>query len=216
MTGARRGREAEAERWLLAFAAAIFVGHQVPTFIGPWVDLLTPFLVVGTAAGLLLALRARPAALAAAIVAAVAYVDGHGIHLAANAIGEEPLAGSAEDVAHFWDEQFGHIEWHLGWFALLASFCLAERGLEPSRGRPGRAGVCAASLLGFALFTGTVEGGTWPLELAATAVFAAWTARERRPLLVLAAGGFALAAVLIGVWAAWHGGVPQFSEVGWI
>jgi hypothetical protein len=38
----------------------------------------------------------------------------------------------------------------------------------------------------------------------------------RRPVLTTCAGAYALAAALIGIWAAWHGGVPQFSDVGWV
>ena len=103
------------ERGLLAFAIAVFVLHQLPAPIGEagtWVDLATPLAVLGAAAW---ALRgARGAAVATAVVGAVLYVDGHGIHLAANDIRHEHPTGSVEDVAHFWDERFGHIEWHLG------------------------------------------------------------------------------------------------------
>jgi hypothetical protein len=71
-------------------------------------------------------------------------------------------------------------------------------------------------MLGFTLFTNTVEGGTWWLALAAGAVFAAWAVRERRHLLLTCAAAFAAATALIGVWAIWQGGLPQFSEAGLI
>jgi hypothetical protein len=61
--------------------------------------------------------------------------------------------------------------------------------------------LLAALVLGFTLFTSTVEGGTWWLELGATAVFVAWAAARPRPLLVTCAAAFVLAATLIGVWA---------------
>jgi hypothetical protein len=35
-------------------------------------------------------------------------------------------------------------------------------------------------------------------------------------VLTTCAGAFALPAMLIGVWAVWHGGVPEFSDVGWL
>lgn len=199
---------------LLAFAGAVFVFHHLPTLAGDtagdWIDLVTPFAVVGTSA-LVLGRRLPVLALVVAVVGAILYVDGHGIHLAANSIGHEHLTGDAKDVTHFWDEEWGHAEWHLGLFALAGAFCLAERGRTVQVDR--RVAVLAALMLGWTFFTSTVEGGTWWLELAATAVFVPWAVSARRPLLSAFAGAFALSALLIGIWAVWHGGVPQFSEV---
>jgi hypothetical protein len=201
-------------RALLAFSAVFLVFHHLPSFAGEtagdWVDLVTPFAVVAASVPLL-GRRAPAYALAVALLGAVLYVDGHGIHLAANSIGHEELAGDAEDVTHFWDETWGHLEWHLGWFLLIGGFCLAERARLVRVARP--FAVLGALALGWTLFTSTVEGGTWWLELAATAVFVPWAFVARRPLLSAFAAAFGLAAVLIGIWALWHTGVPQFSEV---
>ena len=199
---------------LLTFAGAVFVFHHLPTLAGDtagdWVDLFTPFAVIGASA-LVLGRRVVPVALVVALAGAILYVDGHGIHLAANSIGHEDLSGEAKDVTHFWDEDWGHGEWHLGLFVLVGAFCLAERRRPVRVDR--RLAVLAALLLGWTFFTSTVEGGTWWLELAATAVFVPWAISARRPLLSACAAAFALGAVLIGIWAVWHGGVPQFSEV---
>jgi hypothetical protein len=205
------------ERALLAFAASVFVFHHLPTAAGDagdWIDLATPFAVVGAAAALLVALRPAATALTVALLAALLYVDGHGIHLAANSIAGESPTGEAEDAAHFWDERFGHVEWHVGWIGLIGAFCLADRARRVALGTRVQAAI--ALLLGFTLFTSTVEGQTWWLELGAAALFAAWAAVDRRPLLVTAAAAFAVGAVLIGVWAIWQGGVPEFSEAGLI
>jgi hypothetical protein len=201
---------------LLAFSLAVFVFHQVPAIRGgslaDWMDLFTPIVVIGTA--VFLFRRNTPwLALAVAGLGAVLYVDGHGIHLAANSIRAEELTGKAEDVAFFWDEQWGHFEWHLGWFVLIAGFCLAERD-RLIRLRWWQ-GALSALLLGWTLFATTVEGRTWWLELGATAVFAGWAYTARRPLLVACAAAFGLAALLIGIWAVWQGGVPEFSDVGY-
>jgi hypothetical protein len=201
------------ERALIAFAAAVFVFHHLPTAVGEagdWVDLATPVMVVGAAAALLASLRAPPAALAVAFISAILYVDGHGIHLAANSIARESPTGDAERTAHFWDESFSHVEWHLGWIGLVGAFCLAERAA--ARPLSGFIQVATAVLLGATFFTSTVEGGTWWLALAAGSVFVAWALRDRRPILVASAAAFAVAAVLMAVWAVWQGGVPQFSE----
>lgn len=198
---------------LLAFAIAVFVVQQVPAFTGrngTWIDLVTPFVVIGFAAW---GLRDAPdSARAVALVAGVAFVDGHGIHLAANEIGHYGLTGKADDVRYFWDEHWGHIEWHLGLLGLLAAFALADS----RRSRPDRAELAAALLLGWTLFTNTVEGQDWFLTLAAAAVFAVWAIARRTRTLVACASATLFAAALIGIWAAWHGGVPQFSELGWL
>jgi hypothetical protein len=199
-------------RTLLAFATAVFVFHQLPALVGsdvePWVDLLTPFAVIGAAA-FVIGRGASPLALVVAIVGAVLYVDGHGIHLAANSIGHEELTGDAKDVTHFWDEEWGHFEWHLGLFVLIGAICLARTD------RPWVPALCAV-LLGWTFFTNTVEGGTWWLVLVATAVFVPLAVVARRPILVTAAAAFGLAAAMIGVWALWHQGMPQFSDVGFL
>ncbi|MDX6482433.1 MAG: hypothetical protein QOE95_204 [Gaiellaceae bacterium] len=207
------------ERCVVGFVVAVAVFHHLPIVAGAVelhdpVDLITPFAVAGAALATLLSLHAPPRALLAAFVGAILYVDGHGIHLAANSIGNEPVSGRARDLAHFWDEQFGHVWWHLGWLVLVAAICLAEPGQRVALSRRRTAAI--VFLLGATLFTNTVEGGDWWLELAGTAVFCAWAATARRPLLVAFAGAFAFGAALIGIWAIWHGGEPQFSQLGWI
>ena len=161
-------------RTLLAFAAAVFVFHHLPSLAGEaagdWIDLLTPFAVIGAAA-FVIGRGASTLALVVAVIGAVLYVDGHGIHLAANAIGHEELTGEAKDVTHFWDEEWGHFEWHLGWFVLIGAFCLAR-----ARERPWLP-VLLRAPLGWTFFTSTVEGGTWWLVLVATAVFVPWATR---------------------------------------
>ena len=204
------------ERAFLGFAVAVLAFHHLPTIdllnLGIGIDLLTPLAVVGTAAAVLLAEKTSPLPLAVGFVAALLYVDGHGIHLSANAINGADPTGEAGDRTQFWDERFGHIEWHLGWFGLMLAFCLAERA-RPGPPPGSATTALAVTALGFTLFTSTVEGQTWPLMLAAAAAFVAWAAVERRPLLTRCAAAFGLAAILVGIWAVWQGGVPEFTEV---
>jgi hypothetical protein len=206
-------------RALVAFAVAVAVFHHVPAVgdsLGEWIDLATPFVVLGAAAVLLAGLGAWGAALGLAVAGAIAYVDGHGMHLAANSIRAEGLTGEAEEVAYFWDERLSHVEWHLGLVALVVAFCLAEPWARPPvRGSTGQA-VAVAVLLGFTLFTSTVEGQTWWLLPPAAALLCVWALARPRPLLRACAGAFALAALLLAGWAAWHRGVPEFSDLGWI
>jgi hypothetical protein len=221
----RRRHAPRPDRWLLAFAVSVFVFHQAPAFapapVGDAIDLLTPVAVIGSASGLIASLGWPRVAAGFAMVAALVYVHGHGVHLAANSIHNEHPVGAAEDTAYFWDERFSHVEAQLGWYGLVAAFCLAERDAP---GRSVRTGVlvAAAGLLGWTFFTSAVEGQIWPIQLAATALFVGWALVARgedgRPRAVLrtSAAAFALGALLTGVWAVWQGGVPEFSDTGFI
>ena len=206
-------------RALLAFAAAVFVFHHLPALagrFGDWVDLATPFAVLGAAALVLVALRPPLWVAALALAAGIAYADGHGIHLAANSIRAEEVTGEADDVSYFWDERFGHLEWHLGWLSLLVAFTLAERfGRRPATPETA-AGALVVLLLGFTLFTGTVEGQDWWIVPPFAVALAAWAVVRRAPVLRACAGALVLAVLLMAVWALWQGGMPQFSELGWI
>lgn len=209
-------------RALLAFVAAAFVFHQLPSLLphraGDVVDLLTPFAVAGTAAWALSSLRARGPVVVVAIAAAIAYVDGHGIHLSANSIANEGPGPEVEGLVYFWDETFSHLEAVVGWFGLFACICWAESSAA-ARGElvESRPALIAATAVPLAatLFTNTVEGHTWPIELAAAAAFAFWLARAPgRPLLTATAAGFIAGAALIAVYAIWQGGVPELTDAG--
>jgi hypothetical protein len=195
----------------LAFAAVFFVFHQIGSVLAydrlaTAIDVVTPFAVTAATVAVLLALHAGRRPVLAAVAAGTLYVHGHGVHLAANSIHIEEGGG---DVVYFWDERFGHIEATLGWFALVAAICAAERAGRGSPLLP-----VAALLLGWTFFTSTVEGQTWWLELPVAAVFAVWALRAPpRPLLRTAAAAFVLGALLIGIWAAVHGAVPEFSAL---
>ncbi len=215
MGGVEARTSARSDRAFLAFAAVFFVFHQFPSVlfsdrIEAAVDVLTPFAVAASAVAVMLTFGATRGPVFAAVVAGVLYVHGHGVHLAANSIHNE---GVDTDVVYFWDERFSHIEAVLGWFGLVAAFCLAERiSRRPATMSPALL-TLAALLLGATFFTSTVEGQTWWLELPAAALFGVWALRAPRPLLRAAAGAFAVGAALIAVWAIWHGGVPEFSDL---
>jgi hypothetical protein len=204
----------------LAFAVAVAAMHHLPTIqgreIGTAIDLFTPPAVVGTAAAALVAAGAPRSVLAFGLLAALLYVDGHGIHLAANDIHSFGVRGEAGERAKFWDERWGHGEWHVGWIGLLVAFCLAERARPDAFAGSRRAAAAAVPLLGFTLFTSMVEGQTWPLVVAGAIGFGAWAAAARRPLVTACAAAFVVAALLVAGWALWQGGVPECSDVwGW-
>ena len=203
-------------RWLAGFAVVLSVGHHLGVLAKPlghvgstewadWIDLLTPYAVVGTALGALLAAGATRRVWLVAALGAVVYVQGHGIHLAANSVGN--ARGGGQPV-HLWDEVVGHYVWYGGLYLLLVALALAI-----PRVPVGPLGWPLAALAGFTLATNGVEGGTPYLTLAVTLACAGWAARRRDPLMLLA---FALPAGLLVAWGLWHQGFPQFSELGWI
>lgn len=203
-------------RAFLAFALAVTAFHHLPTVeklgLGIAFDLVAPLVVVGAAAALLTAAEAPRLPLVVGIVAAILYVEGHGIHLAANDIWSQGMLGRVESRVYFWDERFGHVEWHLGWLGLLLAFCLAERA-RPGIAAAGPVLTAAVPPLGFTLFSSMVEGQTWPLMLAAGLGFFVWAVAAPRPLLVRCAGAFGFATLLLAGWAFWQGGVPEFTDV---
>ena len=44
----------------------------------------------------------------------------------------------------------------------------------------------------------------------------AWALTRRTPVLEVCAGALARAGLLMAAWAVWHGGMPEFSDLGWI
>lgn len=208
-------------RPLFWLGAAYVFFHHVGTLLAPlgevgdtrwadWVDLLAPYVVVGLGVLTLTAAHAPPRCWGGFALAAVIYTQGHGIHLAANSVGNV----ARSDIAHFWDEYVGHYIWYAGlalMFAVLAGV-LAARPLH----RCPPPGHLLAALVGLTHFTNSIEGDFALPGLAVAAGFTAWGVRTRRHAgrLLLTAYGFAL--VLFAVYGGWHRGFPEFSDLGWI
>lgn len=203
-------------RWLAWFAVAVIVGHHVGTIFGPlgelgggtewqdWIDLATPYAVIGTALGVLVAGQAGRRSWLLAAAGAVLYVQGHGIHLAANSISN--ARGSAPPT-YLWDEVVGHYLWYGGLYLLVAALVLAAPAVTSAWRWP------LAALFGLTSATNAIEGQTALLTLAVSVAFAAWGWRRRSELLLVSYG---LTALLITGWGLYWRGFPEFSELGWI
>jgi len=85
-------------RRLALFALAFAVAHHTgaafaplgdvgPTRWADWIELAVPWLVLGTAAGVLVAAGAGRREWIVFALGALLYAEGHGIHLAANSVG---------------------------------------------------------------------------------------------------------------------------------
>lgn len=205
-------------RWLGVLAAVYVVGHHTGTALAPlgtvgptrwadWVDLLLPYALFASAAMVLLRAEATRRAWVVLGVAAVVYTQGHGIHLAANSIGNE--LGHAP-VITLWDEHLGHYLWYLGVALLAAALSLGVRTPELSR-----AGWVLAALVALTLTTNAIEGQSVPLSAALGVGLVAWSR------LGVVRAVYAAHLVLLAAWVAYWGVAegrwsPEFTELGWV
>ena len=204
-------------RWLAAWAVAYNLLHHVGALPGglgtapggtrwvDWLDLLTPYVVVGTALAALAAARTDRSGWVVAGLGALAYASGHGIHLAANSIGN--ARGDAAPV-HLWDEVVGHWLWYAGVALLVVA--LARAVTVDAR----RAALVLAVLTGLTWTTNALEGTTAVGSLA-VAVGLAGRGRRRRAegagrLLLVA---FGTSALLLAAYGLWQGGFPPPTDL---
>ncbi len=189
-------------RWLAVTALAYAVLHHLgllPSGLGSaphdtqwadWLDLLVPWLVLTPAA---LTLRAGEAATRTWVLfgaGVVTYASGHGIHLAANSVGN----ADPSPTAHLWDEVVGHHIWFLG-VALVAA-ALADT--MAGRPRPGPVGCLLALAVGLTWASNAVGGGTVAMSLVLAALAASYGWMRRRELgVVLLVAGLPAVAVLV-------------------
>ena len=228
---------------LLAYALALAVFLLVPPFlrasVGPpekftlqeAADLFTP-LVVMPLAWLVLDLAGglgRRGLVAFLVVAAV-WIEGQGIHLAANAIGDAFPTDAVHgfyatppgDLDLWLDETLSHWMWHAAWVALtLMILAAATRTAVSSGDGPSLTAAIAGVIHGITFFFVTVEGVTTMLGIPASILILAWSvlaARRglaRRPIVTFLL--VTTSATLLGyaVWAALnHWTLPEFSKVG--
>jgi hypothetical protein len=206
--------------WLALFALGYALFHHVgslPSELGTigstrwadWIDLITPYVVTGAAAATLHGAGARRGTWVAFWFGAVLYVQGHGIHLAANSIGN---VVRGQDVVHLWDETVGHYLWYTGFAILVAVLAVT---LADRRPRGGLAAHLLAAAVGFTHFTNSVGGQAAYLGIGTAVAFASWglQARDRMGRYLLTSYGLSL--LLFAAYGFWQGGFPDFSDVDW-
>jgi hypothetical protein len=218
VTSAPPAAPTSSERWLVGFAAAFVLGHHTGTGlawlgeVGPtrwadWVDLALPYVILGLASMVLW--RAGAARLPWVVlgVGGVVYTQGHGIHLAANSIGNEL---GHPPVVTLWDEVLGHYLWYGGFALVVAALALALPELRVTR-----PGWLLACLVALTLSTNAVEGQTVVLSAAIALAFLLLS----RQAVVRFVYGFhvLLLAGWVGYWAIAEGRwSPEFTELGWV
>ena len=217
--------------WLGWFALAVIVGMQAGTIFRPlgsvgetrvadWVDLLTPYAVIGTAAMVMHRAAANRPQWVLFGVASVTFALGKGLHLAANSISNVADAVVADaTIVHVWDEVVSHLVWYTGLFLLLLSLAWA---LQEATIRVGILDMVVAALVAVTLVNNYIEGAQPWLGLVFLSVLLAVGVRSYpRPVarLLLVVGGLGLL-LLLGwglYWMLTDGQLfPEFSELGWI
>lgn len=179
------------------YAAAYGIFHHAGTLFTPlgevplgvvlgqtrwadWLDLFTPYLLVllGVAALSQVALSHVAAARrwwrwwAVFAVGAVTYVEGHGVHLSANSIGNR----QPSELVHLWDETIGHYLQHSG-LPLMTAALMAALGRQQRF--PLVVALPLALLAGMTHVTNALEGGTVYLGMVVAAGFSVWGWRRR-------------------------------------
>jgi hypothetical protein len=189
--------------WLALTALAYALLHHVgslPDGLGEgprgtrwadWLDLATPYAVLLPALLALVSARADRRVLALFALGALAYAQGHGVHLAANSVGN----ADPGPVAHLWDEDVGHALWYAGAAAVTAALATTTTGA--ARGGP----LAYALALGAGTTWGTnaVGGGAAGpgLGLAVAVALVAYGLRHRHSLAAVLAVGWSPALVII-------------------
>ena len=194
-------------RWLALTALSYAVLHHLgllPDGLGAgpddtrwadWLDLLVPWLVLVPAALTLRAARADERTWWVFGAGALAYVSGHGIHLAGNSVAN----AHPSDTAHLWDEVVGHTIWYAGVAIVLVALARTMVG----RDRPGVVGYALAIAVGLTWASNAVGGGTEVLAVLVSLVACAYGWRHRHELPVVLLVGFApVVPALLVAWVA--------------
>jgi hypothetical protein len=214
------GHPAPYLRWLAVTAIAYALTHHSgvglaglgsigETRWADWIDLVTPYAVLLSAAAALHTGGAGPRTWLLYLIGAITYVEGHGIHLSANSVGNV----APSDIAHLWDEYAGHYLWYGGLTLVFTALALTFARRPAARGPwP----VVLALLTGLTFTTNALEGKFAVPAIVLTAAFTAWGWTTRRHLGRLLVIAFAPALLMLIVFGIWQQGFPEPTELGWI
>ena len=158
------------------------------------------------------------------ILLAIFWVQGQGMHLAANSIGHLTKDLAETDkigvLTHFYDERLSHYWWDCGLIGLSALLIYRHwEYLKRDRNFKLTLPVGAGIIHGFTYFVGITESATTSIGVpfAVIVVFVLFWKRQntkRQPMLVFYFATYLVACLFFLGWGIYHGGLPEFSEVG--
>jgi len=236
---------------LFIFGLVFAVFHIAPALLtnptygiltsGDAFDFLTPLALLSALAWVCIRIKGlhpldphrrfrRLSVLSLLALGALAYVDGHGMHLATNALGRLVYASQDQVVSgavYFFDETLSHILNDSGVILISLGLLLWARRLPVfSLSRKELGWLLAGGLLfGFTFFANGVEGQTVPLTLPAAVLlllFSLYTwlgarrLKRKNPVVLFFMTSFSLALILFLIWQILYPGLTEFSAVGWI
>lgn len=185
------------------------------TRFADWVDLATPFAVVLPLLWFLWSQRPAPRWWLVAAIGTILYVEGHGIHLSSNSIGNVAASDAAPartlDTIHVWDEVVGHYLWYAGLAVLVTACAASARGR--TLGVPLPLLLLGGAACGLTWATNGLEGGTAIASLAVAAVALVPAVRRQGGLAPALAAAGATAFVILAAYGIVHGGFPQPSSL---
>jgi hypothetical protein len=167
----------------------------------------------------------QPRLTVAFMVLAALWVEGQGLHLAANAIGHLsaglPGPSDVHTLTVFVDEVLSHYLWHLGLVGLSALLLYRQWQHPLPQPAAGLGLLIGAGVLhGLTYFLTIVEAATGPLGVpfaVAVVVFTVLRGRDQlrsQPLLLFFFVTFLTATLLFLGWGLYWRGLPEFSQVG--
>jgi hypothetical protein len=195
--------------------------------VGDVVDIFTPLILIPLYWTLFRLGTDRNPGLAGILVfllLAAFWVEGQGMHLAANSI-SHLLAGmegsDAWGLAYFYDEVLSHYMWHFGIFGLSAIVVFRQmRHPFAEKQTVSWVVILAGIIHGFTLFVIVIEGGTAWLGVPCIVLAAllgsiwGWQRFRQQPLLLFFYVTCLTATLFLAIWGIYWGGLPEFSEVG--
>lgn len=160
------------------------------------------------------------------LILAAFWVQGQGMHLAANSIGHLTASLAGSDVAaltHFYDEVLSHYLWHFGLVGLSA-LLIYRQWQHPFVGEKSALGYefAAGILHGFNYFITVVEAATAPLGVPFALLVLVFTliwgrgSLRQQPILAFFFIAYLVSILFFLGWGLYWGGLPEFSAVGLI
>ncbi|OVE80411.1 hypothetical protein BVY01_00325 [bacterium I07] len=172
--------------------------------------------------------RVNKVALIILFLGIIFFIEGHGMHLSANAITRHLAGKEYTDIfklTYFFDEILGHLLWDGGFILISIGFiCSVYKEAPPIQQRNWKLLIPASLLYGFTMFCMAVEGQTVAMTLPVSIVFLLFLspkvfmkARDRvHSIIVFYLISYAVGLLLFIYWFVRNNGFPEFSELGWI
>jgi len=225
---------------LVFFLALVFLRTPFPLFPlmsnQDALDLLTPLILIPIYWLMFKYASDKPPRLAeelAFLAAAVFWVLGHGMHLAANSINNlagKLATGQEIDIlgtkiyalTYFYDERLSHYLWHIGILGMVSLLIYREWRSPAGTQTVWWATLLGGVIYGFTYFCVFLEGQTvilgFPFALILTLIGLLWGRKKlaNQPLLAVFFVSCLVATILFIGWGWYWGGFPEISEVGLI